>query len=173
MNSHGRVAHDARTMIAAERTYLAPIVSGLLLGIAFPGYHLFFLAWIALVPLLASVSRRSSPREAFLRFFVAGLTFYLILLHWLLSNVYWAGGWAIWGYVGLSMFMAVYWGLLGLCVRYVRRRLPPIPFMIAFAILWANMEVLQSRLFSGFGWGSIAYSQGPDLFLVQWASLGG
>ena len=37
-----------------------------------------------------------------------------------------------------------------------------------------RLQVLvQAHLFSGFGWGAVAYSQGPDLPFVQLAAIGG
>lgn len=44
---------------------------------------------------------------------------------------------------------------------------------MGLAVLWASMEYLQGVLFTGFGWSSLAYSQGPNLWISQWASVGG
>ena len=40
-------------------------------------------------------------------------------------------------------------------------------------MIWASMEFVQGILFTGFAWGSLAYSQGPNLWLLQWAAVGG
>ena len=42
-----------------------------------------------------------------------------------------------------------------------------------FAACWISMEWLQARLFTGFAWAALGYSQGPDLWVAQVASLGG
>lgn len=147
------------------------MLSGVGLALCFPTWHLFPMAWVALVPLLIR-AHQASTAETARQFIVAGFTFYLVLLQWLMSNIYWAGGWAIWGYALLSLFMASYWGLTGFLWQRLRPRFRGLA-AIGLAILWAAMEHLQGTLFGGFGWGSLAYSQGPDLPFLQWAAIGG
>ena len=154
------------------RTYAPTILSGIVLSLAFPRPHLFPLAWFALVPLLYRCSRLS-PRETFTHFFLAGWVFHTIVLQWLMTNLYWAGGWAIWGQQLMCLSLTMYWGLTGLAWRWLADRHSYISAALLLAVLWAAMEQLQATLFTGFGWGSIAYSQGPDLPLLQWTAFGG
>ncbi len=147
--------------------------SGLAVALCFPRFNLFFLAWAALLPLLWRC-RELSPVQGALHFFWAGFVFYLVLLHWLMANVFWAGGWAFVGYVLLSLVMAAYWGVLGAVWRAVAPHLPAwAGALLLLPSLWFLMEFLQARLFTGFGWGALAYSQGPHLSLLQWAAVGG
>jgi len=148
------------------------ILAGVLLALAFPAYHLFPLAWVALIPLFL-LSRRLGPRACLAQWFAAGLAFHLVLLQWLLSNFQWAGGWAFWGFLGLSIVMACYWAVFGAAWAWLRTRRTPLPGWIVAAVLWMAMEHLQTKLLTGFGWGSLAYSQGKDLPLLQWAAVGG
>jgi apolipoprotein N-acyltransferase len=159
-------------MISVFKTYIFAILSGSLLALAFPGYHLFPLAWIALAPLIWR-TWTLTPRQTALHFIVAGLSFYLVLLQWLLSNVYWAGGWAFWGYVALAVVLALFWGVTGWAWSHFRSVIPGAPAAVAIAVLWGAMEHLQSFAFTGFGWGALGYSQGKDLLVLQWAALGG
>lgn len=154
------------------RNYGPPILSGILLALSFPGWGLYPLAWVALAPLFRQCMHLS-PWRVFGRFLLSGLVFYALLLQWLLTNVYWAGGWAVFGYAALCLIMALYWGLTGALWSFIQRRLPVPAGMLSLAIMWAAMEFLQSRLLSGFGWGSIAYSQGKDIYLLQLASVAG
>jgi len=156
------------------RTYGSAILSGFLLALAFPAWddRLFPLAWVALVPLLLKV-RTLEGRAAFFHFVLAGWVFNLFLLHWLMTNVYWAGGWAFWGYVGLSLLLALFWGATGLVWRWIGRRTSWAGGAAGLAVFWVVMEFLQAHLFTGFGWGAVAYSQGLDLPLGQWAAVGG
>ncbi len=149
------------------------LLTGLSLGYAFPRTGLFVLAWAGLIPLLAH-TRGMSPLAGGKAFFLSGLTFYLVLLQWLMANTYWAGGWAFVGYVLLSVVMAAYWGVFGMAWIWLRPALPrPLAWAIALPLLWAVMEALQARLFTGFGWGALAYSQGANLPILQWAAVGG
>lgn len=152
--------------------YAPPILSGVVLALCFPTWHLYPLAWIALVPLF-SQTWHASPATAAKKFFIAGFAFNLILLQWLITNIYWGGGWAVWGFLGLCVGLGGYWALTGAIWRLSSQALPRVPPWAILAILWFAMEAIQARLFTGFGWGALGYSQGPDLWLVQWAAIGG
>ncbi len=153
------------------KTYGPAVASGILLALAFPSWGLFPLAWVALVPLIHQ-TRDLPPRACAGRFLLAGWVFYSLLLHWLMTNVYWGGGWAFWGYQALCVMLALYWAVLGFLWSWLRASGPRYNVPGALFILWPVMELLQAKLFSGFGWGAIGYSQGRDLLITQWASFG-
>jgi apolipoprotein N-acyltransferase len=159
-------------MMSFLKNYAIAVASGVLLAVAFPDYHVYPLAWLALAPVIWR-TWNLTPRQTAGHFFVAGFSFYLILLHWLMSNVYWAGGWAFWGYVALAIVMALFWAVAGWAWAHLRSVLPWCPAALTLAVLWGAMEHLQSFAFTGFGWGGIGYSQGKDLPLLQLAALGG
>lgn len=152
--------------------YGLPLFSGLILAFCFPGWHLYFLAWAALVPLFYAC-REATPKEAALRFFLTGWLFHSVLLQWLLANFQWAGGWAFWGHQGVCAIMAAYWALTGLLWVWTRRHLPWFPAALSLGMLWMAMEYAQGRLFTGFGWSGLGYSQGKDSAFLQLAALGG
>ena len=159
-------------MTHSSRHNLVAILCGATLALAFPTYHLFPLAWIALIPLFR-ITLNATPREAGIRFFIAGFAFHVVLLQWLMSNVYWAGGWAWWGYVALCIILALFWFITGVLWRFASLHLRWLPAELSLPILWAAMEYLQSFAFTGFGWSAIAYSQARDLWFAQWAAVGG
>ena len=154
-------------------TTLAPaVLTGTLLFLAFPTTDLHFLAWIGLVPLL--LQTRSLPaRETAAHFFLAGWVFHSLVLQWLSTNIYWAGGWATLGYQLLCIYLALFWLVAGALWRWTMMRLPRIGAGLSLAILWCAMEYTQSFLFTGFGWSALAYSQATNPFFLQWASIGG
>ncbi|HRK33044.1 MAG TPA: apolipoprotein N-acyltransferase [Candidatus Hydrogenedentes bacterium] len=159
-------------MTLSLRPYLASFICGVLLAFSFPSWHLYPLAWLALVPLFWKGWQLSSRATAF-QFYAAGFVFHLVLLQWLMTNVYWAGGWAWCGYVALSAILAVYWFAVGWLWAYARERMRWFPPEISLPLIWGGMEYVQSFLFTGFGWGSLGYSQASDLWLAQWAAIGG
>ena len=61
------------------------ILSGLLLGCAFPPVDLKWLVWMGLAPLLWAIDRCGRPRRAFVLGYLAGFLFFLITLHPLVS----------------------------------------------------------------------------------------
>ncbi len=159
-------------MVGLLKRYGWGILSGIVLALCFPTWGLFPLAWLALAPLFVCAFRRT-PRECFVLFFVSGYAFFIVLLQWLLTNIYWGGGWAFWGLVMLCAILAAHWAVLGALWAWLRDRCSWLPAVAAMVVLWPAMEFVQARIFSGFGWGSLAYSQGKDLALLQWAAIGG
>jgi len=153
-------------------TYGPALATGALLALSFPKWGLYPLAWIALVPLLCR-AHRLTGRACYGHFVLAGWFFYSLQCYWLTTNVYWAGGWALVGQQILCLIMAQYWGAFGLLWHFVRKRSPKLGGVLGITLLWAAMEQLQGTLFTGFGWGAIAYSQGPNLRILQWAVIGG
>lgn len=153
------------------RTYAPAIFSGIVLSLAYPRFNVAPLAWAALAPLLLSAADRSVQGAAS-RFFVAGWIFHTLLLQWLFANVYWAGGWAIIGQQLLCVILGLFWAVTGGAWSFIGTRLHLRGSAVLLAILWGSMEKLEETMFSGFGWSGLAYSQGPNLSLLQWASLG-
>lgn len=159
-------------MIALLKSHAAPLLSGLLLALAFPSVHLSFLVWVALIPLLWRV-RDAGPFEAAAAFFAAGWLFHSVTLNWLMANVMWAGGAAFIGYQLLAVALSLFWAAAGLLWRWGGAHAPGAAGAFYFAFLWTAMEWCHAHLFTGFGWTALAYTQGPNLPLLQWASVGG
>jgi len=148
------------------------ILTGVLLATAFPRFHFHFLAWIALVPLMVQ-SLHSGPRIALRQWLLAGWVFHSLVLQWLAANEFWAGGWAVIGYQLLVLALTVFWGALGMLWVHACNRRSPVGGALFCAFLWGGMEWCHANLFTGFGWCNLAYSQGTNLYFLQWAALGG
>lgn len=159
-------------MIAFLRSYGWALCTGVLLAWTFPKFHWYPLAWIALVPLLV-ISAHQRPRVAAAQFFIAGWVFYSLTLQWLYANMFWEGGWAVVGAQGLCMVLASFWAALGALWGGLYARWPDWRVVLVLVGSWVVMEWLQSWLFTGFCWAAIGYSQGPDVWFSQLASLGG
>ena len=81
------------------------VVAGLAWAAAFPGLGWAGLAWVA--PALMLAAALGVPRRgAFALGYLAGLTHYLVSLHWLLFNPFPAG--AVAGWLALSAYLALY-----------------------------------------------------------------
>lgn len=152
--------------------HLLPPLSGLLLAWSFPSYHLYPLAWVALIPLFIAAIKSPTVWRNAACFFVAGWFFHSLVLQWLISNIYWGGGWAVIGYQLLCVILGVCWAIAGFVWGWARQR-TPCAGAAALGVLWIWMEWCQASLFSGFGWSALGYSQGKDFTLAQCAALGG
>ena len=160
----------------------AALLSGLLLGLAFPPIGQSDAAWFALVPLLL-VLREASPRDGFRLAWSAGLVFWLGNLAWL-WRLTGNGGplpLVLIGHAALAAYCALYAGLFGLAVAWLWRqeRLrnhPGVRVLMTAAVaplLWTGSEWLRGTLLTGFAWNALGVSQYRNLALIQGAAWGG
>lgn len=153
------------------KNYLLVLISAVLLSWSFPSFHWHVLAWVALIPLFA-LSTYMSPGRIALYFFVCGHIFHSLTLQWLCANIFWAGGWAIIGQQLLCLVLSLCWVVVGVVWGTAYRWSSRYGGAVCLAGLWVGMELFQSLAFTGFGWCALGYSQGANLFVAQWASIG-
>jgi apolipoprotein N-acyltransferase len=151
--------------------YALAIASGILLALSFPPFHLGFVAYFALVPLLAAT--RARPTGIVFRSAVlGGFTFGLCLIYWIANlwvepriKPFLVGG------VGLAcLYFGLAFGFTFAASRAARRSLG-IPGLLCFPFFFAGLEFLRSLSHMGFPWGSLAYTQTEYIKLVQFASV--
>lgn len=137
------------------------VLSGLLLDVAFPPHHLWWLAPVA-VALLTNTLRGRTLRQGALLGWVHGLAFFGTMLVWTGTI---AGPLA---WIALTLLESLFTAVLGVALTAVLR-LPAWPLWAAAA--WVGEEALRDRLpFGGFPWGRLAFSQGhtPLTPLASW-----
>jgi apolipoprotein N-acyltransferase len=139
------------------------VVAGLCLWLAFPDHNLWPLAPVGVAAFAVAV-RGQRARTGALLGFVAGLAYFVPLLHW--SGVY--VGTLPW--MALSVLQALYLAVLGLLLPAAwRTRLAP----LAIAGLWVSQEALRDRTpYGGFPWARLAFSQ-ADAPTLHLAAIGG
>lgn len=152
------------------RNIAPPIATGLLLAAAFPSAGMWPLAYIGFVPLLLWLPGKQY-REAFLGGLLAGLIFYSITFSWFASLTYWVGGIVLLGVSFLVLFFALFWGVVVVSHCFVLRWLPG-GTVAAFPAMWVLIEYIQNHIFTGFGWGSMGYTQWNNLPVTQLAAIG-
>jgi apolipoprotein N-acyltransferase len=166
-----RVRTDSPTLIE----WLVSLGTAFLLALSFPNFDLFFLAWIALVPLLVVVARRPTPIRAFMLGWVSGSVFFYSSCYWLTySMIHYGGLPAPLAYVLLvpgALIVGLFPGLFALTVsvlvgQWGYRGLVAAPF------IWAACEWFRLGV-SGQLWNALGYSQAYHPVLIQSASWGG
>jgi len=161
---------------ADARRRLGLIVSGAAGALAFPANDWSLLAWVWLVPALVSASERSL-RGALADGWLAGLSFFVVLLRWLdhtfesYSAIPWPLTWLPIG--ALAAYCGLYVGVVSAAVSWLGNRLGRGWGLAAAPALWVAGEWIRGWLMGGFPWGLLGYSQHRTLAVIQIAEIGG
>jgi apolipoprotein N-acyltransferase len=121
-----------------------------------------FLAWGALAPFALACSPQMRPRT------LALMTLGVGYLYWL-GNVYWIVPITIIGWLGMGLYLAMFWLLPALAVRFCRAK--GFPLFIALPILVVGWERLQGFPMGGFFWRFLGHSQYQNLAMIQVADI--
>lgn len=128
-----------------------------------------WLAWVALVPLLALVRSPARPRRIYLAAWLCGLVFYLAATQWMRyaddSRMV-----LMWG--GLATYCSLYVPLTIFLVRRLEAR-TRWPLTLTFPLVWTALEYLRAHFGTGFPWYFLAHTQHAQLWLIQISDLGG
>jgi apolipoprotein N-acyltransferase len=143
-------------------------LTGLLMWAAFTPVDFGPLAWVCLVPLLTLV-RLPRPTERMYRaVFLGGLAFWVPTLQWMrLGHPTMYVAWGALSFY-LALYFPVFLGLTRVAVWRFR-----IPLTLAAPILWVGLELLRTRLMTGFGWYCLSHSQYRWLDLIQISDVTG
>lgn len=143
--------------------YFLAILSGGLLALSFPPYDLWFLAWIALVPVFIATRASKSLLKAAVGGGLTYLVFFTILLHWVRIYHPLAIPFTL---LALTIY-GIGFGLILKCIENKRKGSFVAPFV------WVGIEYLRSLGVLGFPWGVLGYSQYKQLIVIQIADLTG
>ncbi len=151
------------------------ILAGLLLWLTHPSFSLWPLAWVAVAPLVVSVTRAARFRQALWRGYLFGWAFLGPTWYWTgLTIVGWthsAIGWVAWFL--LTMILAWFYALWGAGTWWLSRRLTGQWQIVAPAALWVVMEWARSVGSLTMPWAQLSYSQYKFLPLLQIADTTG
>lgn len=145
------------------------ILSGIILFAAFPPYDVAFLAWMAMVPLLLTITAKK-PAFAFLLSWIWGCTFFLGIFSWIL---------VVDGYTYLHhaigvIYLGSYFAIFGLFFAVVSRYWRMVSAYAAAPFIWVSLEYLRSNLsFMALPWGLLAHSQYQNPIIIQVAAIAG
>jgi apolipoprotein N-acyltransferase len=140
-------------------------LSGLILALPFVNGKLWLCAWFALVPLLFALENKSKGK-AFLLAYLCGVIFWAGTIYWLIHVT-------LPGTVILILYLALYFGVFGLIYSF-RYETKTMSYEIVFvSSIWVILEYIRSRLFTGFPWALLGYSQYLNLPVIQTADIAG
>ena len=146
-------------------------LSGLLAGLCFPKFDLYFLAWIALVPLLLEIKRAETPRKAARSGFIFGLVFFGVNLFWINTLNEFAPAFAALGWLALIVWESLFTAAACYFIKYFDDRFPSI-YVLTAPLAWTFFEWLRMVGPFGISAGDLGYSQALFAPIVQIASFG-
>ncbi len=135
--------------------------SAFLLTVIQPPFNLSFLAWIAFVPFVFASLADDKKSRITLASYIIGL------IYWL-GNLYWLVPITIAGWIAACLYIALYWPLVVIALRFCTEK--RIPLWFSLPVLIVGQETLQGLLF---GWRFLAHSQFQNLSLIQIADTFG
>jgi len=157
-----------------QRRMLLAALAGGLLFFSFPKFGNGLVAWVALVPLFYAL-KEATPAEGFRAGFITGMIANAGILYWISFVVVQYGGLPF--YVGiavmllLSAYLSIYTGLFAAGVVFLRKRGGN--SLLVAPLAWVILEFVRSRLFTGFPWENLGYSQYLNATVIQMADITG
>ena len=152
--------------------WLQPLLSGILFALAQPGYHIYPLSYVFLLPLLFFYRRGS--RHPLLAFALFEFSRNVMLLTFIPKVMTHYGGMSgllgLTGWIGLSLFLAFICAPVGTALQ---RLLGTGHGWMLIPLLFAGKDALLEIIFGGFPWCLLGYSQIEIPWLMQWAEIGG
>ena len=139
------------------------LLSGLLIGAAYPPSPMGFLAWFGLVPLIHLLCN-ASPAEGAKWSFLTGITVNIITVYWFGLNSG-AGLFPVFlSLTGAVLYLSIYWKIFGMCTSWYHQRTGY--GLAVLAIFWVGMEYLRSFGPLAFPWINLALTQTFSLPLL-------
>ena len=152
------------------------VATAVLLFLAFPKIDLFYLAWIAFLPLLY-VALSSRPLAAFGYGMLAGVLAHIGILYWMFVTISFhtkSVAQGIFSLIFIALYVGFYTtGLWCLLLSLAKNSLPPLLLALLAAAFWASMDYLRAHVLTGFPWGLLGYSQWKFLPFIQIAEFTG
>lgn len=153
---------------ALREVFLPAAIGSLLLFAAMPPLGWGWLGWIAPAFWLHAALKPSLPRRSYAALWLAGMAFWIPVLHWLrLPHPATSVGW-----LALSIYLAFYVPVLVALVRVASARFG-VPAVVAAPIIWVGLEKAMAHLLTGFSMVTLAHTQYDWLPLIQIADLAG
>jgi apolipoprotein N-acyltransferase len=148
------------------------MAGGVLLGLSFPPFHLEWLAFVALIPILFAIEEARNYRE------VLKLSYYGFLVFNVIS-LYWVGGWSketdpfmMIGGAALVVGHPLFFAVPVLFYFFVRKRIGKYAILL-FPFIFVSFEHIHSITQVAFPWLTLGYSQCYNLPGIQFASITG
>ena len=131
------------------RFWISAALSGLLLFLAFPPFHLFFPSFVALVPITAWIVEQKNSRvgraRAFRGGFCFGVIYWGLILHWIPLSLWKISPWSFPAYVALTVLLALPKASFAWVLHHLFHE-ARISVCLALALCWTGLDWLVGNL---------------------------
>lgn len=141
------------------------LATDLMLWLAFPPVGLWPLALFALAPLTLAILGRPRGIGPLLVLWLGGFIYFLVASFWLIPVT-------LGGYIGLSLYMGIYFIVFAVLLRIWVLRLR-VGVLLAVPLAFTGAEYVRSTFMSGFSWFMVGTALAPCKPLLQCADLAG
>ena len=157
-----------------RRDYIFAVLSGLLYFLSFPKYGNFVCAWLFLLPLFFALKNKNT-KDALKIGFIAGFIGSFGVVHWIIYSVHFYGKvnivLSVLIILLLAAYMSIYFIAFSAVTALFLRRQKIALVILSIPVAWVCLEYIKSRLFAGFPWENLGYSQYEILPLIQFADV--
>ena len=165
------------TKISGFASFAMAAFSGATLSFSFPGYGVWPLAWVGLLPLFTALSKKSLLSAPFLGW-VMGLFYFGLSLGWVKNTITDFGHLPLWLAIIVNFLMvsvlALYTGLFAYIYVKISQRLGETTALAFAPFVWVAVEFFRGNFwFLAFPWLRLADSQYTVLSIIQVADIAG
>ncbi len=161
-----------------KQAWLLAGISGLLQILIFPSPALYWLCWVALVPLALALVQASekSAASTFLAGYCSGIIWYAGSCFWIVHVMNTYGDLPLPVAIGIlvlfALYLGLYHGLFGLLFGLCARRFGKVPAVLLAPILWVAVELARARITS-VPWDLLGYTQVDNIPFTHLARFTG
>jgi len=162
------ISRGQRRRPGAFSTFIASMLSSILLWASFTPVDFGPLVWVGLVPWLCLARPVRRTRWMYRLVYLSGLCYWMATLQWMrLGDPTMYVAW-----LALAGYLAGYWPVCLWLIRVCIHRFG-IPLVIAAPVCWTGLEYLRTHLITGFGWYLLGHTQYRWVNVIQIADLVG
>ncbi|MGH2567238.1 MAG: hypothetical protein ACRDGA_02785, partial [Bacteroidota bacterium] len=147
------------------------VLSGLLLGVAFPPSPFYSTAYVALVPMLFLLERVQKYKQVLLYTYIMALVFHVITLYWVGGFTHGRDAYLMASGTALVLLHPCFYWLITVPYFFVRRHAGEMIGLLAFPFFWVSYDYIHSLSEFSFPWISLGNSQAYDLYRIQIAEF--
>jgi apolipoprotein N-acyltransferase len=146
--------------------------TAVMLTLAQPPIGWWPLAWVAYVPFIVTCTYKPLTTEKKVpdTFFMCLVAYIVSAVYWL-GNLYWLSYVTVAGWIAFCFYTALLWPILVITLRWCNRK--KVPLVVAAPIFIVGIENTQGLFLGGFYWDHLSHSQYVNTMLTQIADIFG